>query len=413
MALPRLQALVAASLLAACSTTSQSDRIEPTIVQVSVEGELGSPEAPLDFSGSTITRTISVQTLDKDGQPYPFDGDLTVRVRPGKLDQEAWISVQDGQWQGEVAFHAAFGPTRIWVGDEGDKDSSSGRAPSYATGVTEAMHYAFPTIRQMNEIDDHETNHLAGEFAELRVADRQVVVTEIATAGFWVTDIADEPGSWNSLYVYAFSKPTGIWQGARLTTLTGNTQEYLATTQLSFPVYIAEPDLTLDVPDAYVLTGDITCDDNLMEGLESTLVTVKDASIPSDFTQGSTDWEDYLEYGQWPMELGSGGCRIYGDSTTATDFHPTDHVGEEIGVVSGLLREIWGKWIITARSEGDIGSGGFDDERQVGPGPRDPGSPVSTTGIREAPPRHKPGTEPAHPYQPSLPSATGHVGHAH
>lgn len=410
MARPHLLVLSAASALAACSSTSDTVRVEPTIVQVVVDGEVGSPEAPLDFSGETITRSISVQTLDKDGQPYPFDGDLTVRVRPGKLDQEAWISVQDGQWQGEVAFHAAFGPTRIWVGDEGDKDSQSGRTPSYATGVTEAMHYAFPTIRQMNEIDDHETNQLSGEFAELRVADRQVVVTEIATAGFWVTDIADEPGTWNSLYIYSFSKPTGIWPGARLTTLTGNTQEYLATTQLSFPVYIAEEGVTLDVPEAFALTGSRTCDDNLMEGLESTLVTVTGASIPSDFVPGSSDWEDYLEYGQWPIELGDGGCRIYGDSTTAVDFHPTDHVGEEIGDVSGLLREIWGKWIITARGEGDIGGGGFDDERQVDPHDR-PTAP--TTSIRQAPPRHKPGTEPLHPFQPSIPAATGHDGHGH
>lgn len=406
--LPLAPGLIGLSLLSlgACTRTADIDRIEPTSIVATVEDDLGSPEAPLDFSGSPITRTISVQTLDKNGDPYPFNGDLTLRVRPGKLDQSQWVTLTEGVWQGEVTFHAAFGPTRIWVGDEGDKDAESGRTPSYATGVTEAVNYAFPTIRQMNEIDDHETNHLSGEFAELQVSDRQVVVTEIGTNGFWVTDIADEAGSWNSLYVYSFSKPTGIWEGARLTILTGNTQEYLATTQISFPVYEAEPDVTLDVPDPIELPATATCDNNLMEGMESSLVMVSDASIPADFTEGSEDWEDYLAYGQWPIELASGGCRLYGDSSTSPDFHPTDHAGEEIGEVTGMLREIWGKWIITARSEGDLGGGGFEEDRQPDP----------DAGIRHARPRHRPGTEPATPHHPQLraPSAPGHDhGHGH
>ncbi len=359
---PILLASVAACALSGCSKTVTTERIEPTIIEVSVDGELGSPDAPLAFSGDTVSRTITVQTLDAAGQPYPFEGDLSVRVRPGKLDQAQWISVTGGQWTGTIDFHAAFGPTRIWASDEGDKDGSTGRLPSFATGVTEELHYAFPTIAELNRIDDHETNQLAGEFAELSIAERQVVVTEIGTNGFWCTDIADEAGSYNSLYVYTFSKPEGIWQGARLVELTGNDQEYLATTQLSFPVYSAEEGSMLDVPEAIEIPVEATCDDDLMEAMESSLVTVTGASIPDDFNEGSADYADYIEYGQWPIELAGGGCRIYVDSTVSTDFAPTDMAGQEVGDITGMLREIWGKWIITARGEGDIGAGsGIDD----------------------------------------------------
>ncbi|RME27848.1 MAG: hypothetical protein D6798_03700, partial [Deltaproteobacteria bacterium] len=300
--MPRPTASLMLLGLVGCARSVTTERVEPTTIVVSVEGELGTPDDPLPFSGDTVSRTITVQTLDASGQPYPFDGDLSLRVRPGKLDQAQWIPVTGGEWTGTVEYHAAFGPTRIWVSDEGDKDADSGRTASFATGVSDALHYAFPTIAEMNRIDDHETNQLAGEFAELSVADRQVVVTEIGTNGFWCTDIADEPGSYNSLYVYTFSKPEGIWQGARLIELTGNNQEYLATTQLSFPVYSAEEGSMLDVPSPIEIPVDATCDDDRMEAMESSLVTVTGASIPDDFGKGSEDYADYVEYRQWPIE---------------------------------------------------------------------------------------------------------------
>lgn len=383
------------SLLIGCTSTATTERVEPTSIVVTLQGDPASAESPLPFPRLETSQRVTVQTFDKDGDPYPFEGDLSLRVRPGKLEQSQWITLSDGQWEGDVVFRAAYGPTRIWAGDEGDKDSSTGRTPSYATGVSEAIHYAFPTIREMNEIDDHETNNLAGEFAELRVSDRNVIVTVIGANGFWVTDTDDEPGTWNSLYVYSFSKPQGIWEGARLTTLMGNTQEYLATTQLSFPVYLPDGDLVKPLPEAIELDPSSPCDNDVMEGMEGSLVSVSDASVPSDFTSGSEDWSDYLEYGQWPLSIGDGGCPVYADSTTVPGFDPTTQAGQEIGTVTGMLREIWGKWIITAREDSDIGGGGFEDDRRPDPNPDRP-------GIAHATARHKPGTEPVRPYEPRL-----------
>lgn len=383
-------------LLTACTSTGSFARIEPTSVQVEVQGELGSPEAPLEFPRLPISRTVSLQTLDRDGQPYDFNGDLSLRVRPGTLGQSSWVTVEGGQWTGEILFKGSYGPTRVWASDEGDKDSSSGRTPSFGTGVSEPLHFAFPTIREMNEVDDHETNNLAGEFAELRVADRNVVVVEVGTNGFWVTDLDDGSAAFNSLYVYSFSKPQGIVAGDRLLSLTGNTQEYLATTQVSFPIAEADPDRDLSIPDPVLITPSAACDDLLMEALESSLVRVEGARVPADFQAGSEDWTDYLEYGQWPIELEGGSCRIYADSSTVPGFDPTGAAGQELGEVTGLLREIWGKWIIAARRDADIGGGGFEDDRR----------PAPARGIRHAPARHRPGSAPLHPYTPRLPASS-------
>ena len=125
-----------------------------------------------------------MQTLNLAGEPHPFNGDLKVRVRPGRLQQDAWVTFENGTWTGTVEFEAAFGPHPVLVQRRGDKQSSSDREPSYGTGVSDPIHIQFPTIVQMQEIDDHETNQLAGEFAELRISDREVVVTRLGTNGF-------------------------------------------------------------------------------------------------------------------------------------------------------------------------------------------------------------------------------------
>ena len=402
-------AIAVAPALSACARTAEQARIEPTAIQVTLLGETGAEEAPLAFSAETVSWTIQVQTLDKDGEPYPFEGDLSLRVRPGKLDQEQWISLSGGTWEGEVAFHSAFGPTRIWVSDEGDKDSGSGRAPSFATGVTEAIHYAFPTLAEMNRIDDHETNQLAGEFAELRVADRQVVVTAVGTAGFWVTDTMDPAGSYNSLFIYSFSKPSGIEPGSRLSLLTGGTQEYLATTQLNFPEYEAVEGETLPVPEPVEIEPDTACDENLMEALESSLVVARDLVIPADFVEGTEDYDDYIAYGQWPVDFQSGGCRMYVDSAVADpDFHPTEHAGENLAEVEGLLYEVWGKWILGALSGGDVGGGIEDDRQQADPSPHQGLRPL----LRPPTPRPRPGTAPA-AIRPSTADPAPAHDHAH
>ena len=363
-------------VVAACTESAPKERVEPTFIQVSASGDLGSQDSPLDFHADIRSFEVTVQTLNLAGEPHPFDGDLKVRVRPGRLQQDAWVTFENGTWTGTVEFEAAFGPTRIWFSDEGDKQSSSDREPSYGTGVSDPIHIQFPTIAQMQEIDDHETNQLAGEFAELRISDREVVVTELGTNGFWVTDLLDGPAAYGSLYVYSFSKPTGIEKGDRLIELTGNNQEYLATTQLSFPTYLAAEGESLEVPDPVTLDVGANCDGwslsaDAGEPLEASLIQVQGLSIPADFCveEGCSedDYMDYIEYGQWPLES-AGGCKIYVSSTTTIpDFNPLSYSGTEVTSISGMLSEIWGKWVIVARSPEDLIVEGFESIAEESP----------------------------------------------
>ena len=113
------------SVILACTTTTTAvDPIEPSFIVVQLDGEQGSQESPLPFSPEPIARNISIQTLDRNAEPYPFNGDLKIDIRTGRLaaDMDPWITVTDGVWNSAQAnepirFQAAFGPSRIWVSD--------------------------------------------------------------------------------------------------------------------------------------------------------------------------------------------------------------------------------------------------------------------------------------------------------
>ncbi len=335
-------------LTLSCTEVQEAERVEPSFVVVELSGETGSEAEPLAFSASTITRTITVSTLDADASPYPYSGELRVRVRPGKLESAQGITLSDGSWTGEVSFSSSYGPTRIWVGDERE-------GSSYATGVTEPLYFNIPTISELNDHEDTETNHLDGEFAELRLADREVVVTAIGTDGFWATDQTSLnekgalPGNFASIYVYVFGKPEGISVGSRLTVLNGNDQEYLGTTQLSFPVYVAEEDATYTVYDPIAVDSTTLCDDRSMEALESAIISIPGGTVSGSFTEGSDDYDDYLNYGQWPITLD--GCEFYVD-TSGADFSPT--AGMEVSAITGIVSQVFSKWVILVTESEDI-----------------------------------------------------------
>ncbi len=338
-------------LLAACTPQGTRERVEPAFIEVSLEGFApGSREEPLPFTTTPLDVPVTLRTLDVNGEPYAFAGDLKPKVRPGVLESEPWITVEGGEWSGTVSIRNSFGPTRVWFTDEGDKDEDSGRAASWGAGVTEEIWFASPTIAEMQETDDIETNQLAGEFATLRVADRQVVVTAREAAGLWVTDISDAPGTYNGLYVYTFSRPDDAYAvGTRVTLLTGINQEYLASTQLSFPTMESDG-TTLEVPEAFELTG---CEDAAMEGLEGSRVRISDGEIPSTFVEGSEDYVDFLDFGQWPLSFGS--CTVYVESgSTAPDFAPTERAGQVVPRVEGMVKQIFDKWVIVVVDAEDI-----------------------------------------------------------
>jgi len=333
---------------------------EPSFVRVEITaGEAGTRESPLAFSSDARTWSVKVTTEDREGEPYAFNGELTVDVRPGRLEQTTnLVTVVDGVYEGEVTFEAAYGPTRIWFSDEGDRPGTTEREPTYATGVSEPIWIELPTIAEINIIDDPTTNQLAGEFAEVRSADRDLRVTSVGTNGYWVADLDDGVAAYNAMFVYTFSAPNPwVELGQRITSLNGSDQDYLGTTQLSFPHYTVGDEEPVAVPEAVELTEALCGDDDALEAYESALVRLEDVWLPSSFTPGTQDYDDYIDYGQWPVAFGQGGgsCVFYADSTIAVpSFDPTEHAGEALTSVTGMLFQVFDKWILLIRSVEDL-----------------------------------------------------------
>ena len=396
-------------LLSACTHSTVSNNLNKLhFIEVSLVDE--ETEDVIPFSAVPIQRSIELKTMDGEGNFIPFTGDLKINVRPGQLakTQDPWISVKDGQIKdGDeiISFQASFGPTRIWVSDEGDKNQDSEREATFATGVSEVLNFEFPTIAQFNKTTDdsgeqliqNTVNHLVSEFTEVRLEGRDVIATVVSPSGFWVTDLEDwnaaraetGDGGFASLFVYTFSKPEGVVPGARLTKLIGGNQEYLGSTQFSFPAYEvdssgADPSL---IPEPAVLTIEQACntnnrnyDNHRMESFEAALVKLESATISFNGDQKKID--EFLEYGQWPVTLSDGDseCEMFVDSSALSySFDPVALDGTDIGPVQGILNQIWSKWIIVLSDDDGIPASFGEEAAQL---PR-----VPTAGPRRAIPR--------------------------
>jgi len=384
-------ALSALALVSCDGDSTPADRVEPSFVYVELlEDEVGTAEVPLPFSSEVAELQVRVTTLDINGDPYTsFNGDLTLEIRPGDVEQDPKVELVDGKFEGPVSVKNGFGPTRVWFSDLGDKDVDSGRTASFATGVSDPIHYSLPTVGEMNRHHDHETNQLDGEFAELRAEDRDMRISNVGANGYWLLDLMDEPGSHASLFVYTFSAPDdSVELGRRLTLLTGNNQEYLATTQLSFPHYEISDEPAVQMPAPAVLDWDWCGDDDTLEGYEGAVVRVESAQIPTTFVEGTEEYEDYIGYGQWPIveQDGSGDCSFFVENgTTVPDFFPTDHVGEPMDYVQGMLTEIWGTWILLIRDGDDIPPSIYSGSSA--------GDNASARRIHRPVPRHRPASK--------------------
>ncbi len=358
--------LALAAAVSGCSRTAHIDANVLSFLQVSIiDGATGSEDEPIDFSNDAVTVTLKVEALDRNAEPAPFRGTLDVKTQPGTLESDDEVELVEGVWEGDVTLRYPFGPTRVWFTDEdGDGD---GREPTFISGVSDALWYELPTIAQVQATDDHEENNLKGEYTTIRTVDRKVVVLAVGQSGMWVTDLEDPPGDYNSMFIYTYNKPEYSTPegdvadediiyaepGQRLASLGGGNQEYLATTQLSFPQYDFYEGEILELPDPIDLEPDDLCSDDIMERLEAGLVRAEDLTIP-DFDYGQDS--DFYLYGQWPVEFeGGDGCTFYAESSAQVPgFYPSEHIGESIPYLQGLVTEVWGKWIILPRDADDI-----------------------------------------------------------
>jgi len=395
--------VIAITLLSCSNLNNGKDRLEPTFIEVSgalIEATAEDSSTPAEYTNSGRSMTLSGSALDRNAEPYSYDGWVEISARPGRIasldgglsvedkwgDTHWYLQANQGQIETTVEVASAFGDTRLWITATADPtdDTSVG---SLATGVTEPISIHLPTIQQLqdvSEIDDdepHTTSPLFGEFVTVRTSDRQVVVTELDTKGFWVSDLGhiDDPpatvsDAYRGLFVYTFNAPENIAIGDRLELLGGGVQEYIGTTQLSFPIYQAMDDEQLPVPGSAVLnsdsvTAESACQDNnkpnhsFLETLESSLVTVTEGTIPEDFQEmppgqdSHPDFASFLEYGQWPIVLDSGCTMQVVSNIAVPQFDPVENAGQRIGPISGMLKfvEAGGdRWVIQVVNSDDM-----------------------------------------------------------
>jgi len=383
-----------------CTTSGGAvERLEPTFIEVSGTTDGGTASA-LAYSNEVRTISVSGATLDRDAEPYAYDGWVEVTAKPGIVKsvsgatqtEDAWggthwyVRAREGSVQVTVDVASGFGDTRVWLTAVPDPNVPD-EASSMATGVTESFPIQLPTIPELQDVTHLDIDRpytdspLSGEFVTIRTADRQVVVTDLDTKGFWAADLgavgeepATEAGAYRGLYVYTFNKPEGVAIGDRLGLLGGGVQEYVGTTQLSFPIYESMEGETLPVPDAAVLPVDGTgassaClsdsepNNMLLEAFESSLVTIPSATIPATFKEmpagqdSHEDFSSYADYWQWPVDL-PGGCKFMVVSNTAVpDFDPMANAGQTVGPITGLLkyvRALGDRWIIVVRGPEDM-----------------------------------------------------------
>lgn len=261
---------------------------------------VGSDEDPIPFSHDPTTLTVDMEVLDYDAtRMESFEGKVHLQVRPGVLVDPLTVELTGGHAEAvPVQIKSSFGPTRIWVED------TVREGASYATGLSPSLRFADPTLAQIQQSPaGGSVSPLVDNYVEVRAADRELIVTFVASDGFGVTDVTDPPGSYNSIYPFTFSRPRDVEVGDKLASLSGQVDEYLSWTELSFPAFTVESSGHA-IPEPATLTHDDLCGGDL-EAWESSVVRVED--VVSAFSEAQ-HCDDYENYGQWPVFVGDEDC---------------------------------------------------------------------------------------------------------
>jgi len=438
------------ALLASCSdpagsvTGASSFRVRVTAINGSTD--LPTKDAPLPANRGDIaeTWTFELQAISGDGNEIPFDGFVRVDTKPGavlKVEGEGAsgrnILVKDGKAQGTVTVTAVYGPSRLWiedlgyvpappdkekpacsngVNDDGDEDifidfpadpgcafadDDTEEGGTFAAGVSAPLQYALPTLSDIQGLGS--TTPYPYESIEVNTQDPQyLVVTRVASDGFYVTDVnpSEKSKGYNHLFAFNFSTPPGMRVCDRVTYLSGTLSEFFGFTELSFPSYdlsfpVDGKDKCL-VPEPTVLIPSLITDPGAMEKLESSLVRIEGYHVTKNFgpkpaknnvfgpDQSSCDingdgrldftdplessctdvcsadpecseWTGFLSRGNYKASNGSSMIQI--NTSTAPNFDPIANRGTTFDALTGTLRNFSGgtlNWTIETRCPDDL-----------------------------------------------------------
>ncbi len=265
---------------------------------------IGSPFEPLPLLVDTsVPFRLTVQALDAYGQlDTSFNGYVTIGSKPGSIERidspdsvgRSLLLSGGVSAIADVRLVNAYGPTFILASEigyapkdalrdpppacsNGQDDDGDGRIDfpsddgcafanddseaggSYATGASRPIYFALPRVadargltcaiggacsgigktpypKQPIRIDTGYRDKADGSQA----FDFDLVVTRIATDGFYVTDVSDKRGGFSSIFAFNFNAPPGMRVCDRLKTFAGTATEFFGLTQISYPTWTLE-----------------------------------------------------------------------------------------------------------------------------------------------------------------------------
>ncbi len=409
-------------VLVGCTTKLKSEvklqSFEVTLTTEAAAQLVGTAEAPLPFVSGTACAIdavcpdgeecrdgkcsrcyrLDVVARDSRGEPTDFDGLLHADVTPGFVGKStAYFEMTDGTAEGvEVCLNRASGPTHLWVEHDGvvpladgvkygqcndgvDNDGNGfvdqadpgcrgvfddlEASSSGASGAGPDLFFTNPRVHQLQQTTLVRTSPLRG--LQVRVEEGDLIVTNVVSNGFYVTDMerVDQGEPFASVFVFTFSVPEGVLLNDRVLFFSGALEEHVGQTQLIFPSFEVERQTDrpvepaaggTDVTDLLVAEKDnfdgpnIAKNSELLEELESSLVKARNISVPTRLNGriddgdeflcrgqcnddvACTDLESFFEFGQWLGQVD--GKKVMGFSVSlAAEFTPLDieFIGQE------------------------------------------------------------------------------------
>jgi hypothetical protein len=216
-----------------------------------------------------------------------------------------------------------------------------------------------------------------------------MVVTALTVDGFYVTDVCNADGTaFAGVYMYNFHTPEDLIRGDCLIELTGTVEEFQGFTEMKNPFWVVDvdpddpetPRCADLIPPPTELTSAMLVDDHVMEGLESGLVTIANATLAAEFRScdlngngaigNSNEWdcssdcgdeidcvvlESYQTYFQWSVN--KDGQELKVATRGVIDFDPEENLGLQITRLTGTLRHLdFGRpqWTLEPRDDNDF-----------------------------------------------------------
>jgi hypothetical protein len=442
----RPEPIALASLLGLAACTDQvpplsgasTFRVRVTEVNGAAPPSSASP-LPANRGDREDTWTFEIEARSPYGEPIDFDGTVRISVEPGVVIDVVGegaagrnVRVVDGKATATATVSAVYGPARLWVEDLGYKPAPLSDKPScsngkdddedvlidfpadpgcafaddddedtgtFAAGISPPVAYELPRLSDIQGLGS--TTPFPYEAVEINTdRPKPLIVTRVASDGFYVTDLSEQATGYNHIFAFSFSTPPGMRVCDRVTFLTGTVVEFFGFTELSFPSFVldypVEGEDVCEVPEPALLDDATIGDAEAMERLESGLVRIEGFRVATKFGpkpvvdnipdedhsncdlngDGQVDFENEAEGNcsdvcaldpectEWTSFSARGNYKVFKGNTqiqiqtgTAAAFDPTGHKGEVLDAVTGTMRNFSGgslNWTIETRCSDDL-----------------------------------------------------------